>query len=65
MFDFAQESNNLRSTLFWDVTQRAMVVTDILEPPIGPHSETSVPNYQLRCVTSWDSDDIAYTLAEA
>lgn len=55
MSDFAPASTNLRSTFFWDVTQRALAVTDISEPPISPHPGTSVPNYQLRSVTSWDS----------
>jgi hypothetical protein len=64
MFDFAPASTNLRPTISWDVTQPALVVTNISELPIAPHPETSVPNYQLRYVTSWDSDDIANTAAE-
>jgi hypothetical protein len=65
MSDFAPANTDLRLTLSWDITQRAAVVTDVSEPPISPHLETSVPNYQLLCVTSWDSDSIAYTEAEA
>lgn len=52
MSDFAPASTDLRSTLFWDITQRALLFTDISEPPIGPHHGTLVSNYQLRCVTS-------------
>lgn len=55
MSDFAPASTDLRSTLFWDVTQRALVVTGISELPIVLHPGTSLPNYQLRCVTFWDS----------
>jgi hypothetical protein len=64
MSDFAPASTNLRPTIFWDVTQRALVVTNISEPPIAPHPETSVTNYQLCYVTSWDTDGIANTAAE-
>ena len=63
MSDFAPASTNLRPNIFRDVTQCALVVTNISEPPIAPYPKTSVPNYQLRCVTSWDTDDIANTAA--
>ena len=64
MFDFAPASKNFKSSLFWYVTQRTLVFTDISEPPIGPLTETSVTTNLLR-VTSQKSEDLVCTVAEA
>jgi hypothetical protein len=58
----------MRFSLFWDVTQRLLVVTDVSGQSIGPMfvgcPETS-PATNRRCVTSQRSEDIIYTAAEA
>jgi len=55
----------MRYSLFWDVTQRSLVVfTDVSGPLKMGHKETSV-TITLRCVTSQKSEYLICTAAEA
>jgi hypothetical protein len=55
-----------RSSLFWAVTQRRMVVTGVSEQPICPIFQgLCMPTTNLRCVTSKKSEDLFYTAEEA
>jgi hypothetical protein len=60
---YAHSGLSLGSSLFWDVTQRRLVLTDFSGQPIGPILKsqavrgTSVTIYLL-CVTSQKSGDV-------
>jgi len=68
----------VRFSLFWDVTLRRLVVTDLSGQPTGPTSWTALPlkkgpigcpktsvTTKPRRVTSQKSEDLAYTAEEA
>jgi hypothetical protein len=63
---YIMKPRNLRSSLFWDVTQHWFVVTDVSGQPIAPifkgqavQEETSVTTNPC-CITSPKSEDLIY-----
>jgi len=60
----------LESSLFWDVKQCRLLVTDFSEQYISPTfkgqaGQEVLVNLSLHCVTSHKKDDLIYNMAEA